>query len=104
MLVTLRSLAQSAGSPSRVTTRFVTTAPTGVTQDRISFPFGSTEQAPHWASPPKPRPAQMQLVVQDVQERRIDARGHPVTETVDGDPEVARHHVTLTSPFMPAAA
>src|SRR5215510_5801402 len=55
-------------------------------------------------SAPEARPVQMELVVQDVQERRIDARRHPMTEIVDSDRQGARHYVTLTSPFIPAAA
>src|SRR5204862_4444922 len=37
------------------------------------------------------RAVQVQLVVQDVQERRIEARGHVVHETVDLDLQLARH-------------
>src|ERR1700689_3326437 len=43
--------AYQAGSPSSVVTDFPTTADTGVTQERVSTPFTSTEQEPHWASP-----------------------------------------------------
>src|SRR5262249_18174052 len=37
------------------------------------------------------RPAQVQLVVQDVQQRRVQARGHLVHETVHLDLQLARH-------------
>src|SRR5580698_10996659 len=43
--------AYQAGSPSSVVTDFPTTADTGVTQDRVSTPFTSTEHDPHCASP-----------------------------------------------------
>src|SRR5207248_5429018 len=40
---------------------------------------------------PEARTMQVELVVQDVQERRIEARGHAVHETVDLDLQLARH-------------
>src|SRR5271170_7244984 len=43
--------AYQAGSPSSVVTDFPCTADTGVTHDRVSTPFTSTEQEPHCASP-----------------------------------------------------
>src|ERR1700733_410739 len=43
--------AYQAGNPSSVVTDFPCTAETGVTQDRVSTPFTSTEHEPHCASP-----------------------------------------------------
>src|ERR1039458_365371 len=40
-----------AGNPSSVVTDLPCTAETGVTHERVSTPFTSTEQEPHWASP-----------------------------------------------------
>src|SRR5215472_14260911 len=39
------------GSPSSVVTALPSTAETGVTQERVSTPFTSTEQEPHCANP-----------------------------------------------------
>src|SRR6478672_2998804 len=46
-----RSFAQRAGRPSSVVIALPLTAATGVTQERISLPSSSTEQAPHCARP-----------------------------------------------------
>src|ERR1700721_2092851 len=43
--------AYHAGSPSKVVTDFPWTAETGVTHERVSTPFTSTEHEPHCASP-----------------------------------------------------
>ena len=41
------------------------------------------------------RPVQVQLVVQDVEERGVEARGHVVHETVHLDLELARHYASI---------
>src|SRR5207253_7529303 len=46
-----RSFAHRAGRPSSVVIALPETAATGVTQERISLPSSSTEQAPHCARP-----------------------------------------------------
>src|ERR1700733_571059 len=43
--------AYHAGRPSSVVTDFPWTEETGVTHERVSTPFTSTEHEPHWASP-----------------------------------------------------
>src|ERR1700730_18771083 len=43
--------AYQAGRPSSVVTDFPWTAETGVTHERVSTPFTSTEQEPHCARP-----------------------------------------------------
>src|SRR6185312_14714321 len=43
--------AYQAGSPSSVVTDLLPTADNGVTQDRVSTPFTSTEHDPHCANP-----------------------------------------------------
>src|SRR5689334_23985290 len=50
-LVNFFCAAYQAGNPSSVVTNLPSTADTGVTQDRISTPFDSTEHDPHWAKP-----------------------------------------------------
>ncbi len=63
--------AYQAGSPSSVVTDFPPTADTGVTHERVSTPFTSTEHEPHCANPqPKRGPCSLNSS-KHVQQRRV---------------------------------